>query len=222
MFHPTNPVTMKRSVFHHLIAVLALGVGLLSGGCSPTTATDPRPTSGNAVVDAIHSRRSIRRYTPRRIARDTLQRLLECGSMAPNGQGRESWQVRVLDDPQLLGHLDSLYDAAMRRSPEAPKLRAAYGAPVVLFVAYDTTYDLSQVDCGLWGGNVQLAAHSLGLGSCCLGGLTRLLNSPAGGPFLGRLQLPPTHRLLYAIALGYPDESPEPKPRDLTKIRFVE
>ena len=75
---------------------------------------------------------------------------------------------------------------------------------------------------GLWGGNVMLAAHSMGLGTCCLGGIARFLNSPDGAPFLRRLDLPATHRLLYAIALGYPAESPAPKERDTSKIVFLE
>jgi nitroreductase len=41
-------------------------------------------------------------------------------------------------------------------------------------------------------------------------------------PYLQRLDLPEGFNLLYAIAVGYPDEQPEAKPRDLSKIRFVE
>ena len=150
--------------------------------------------------------------------------ILECGIWAPNGQGRESWQIRVADNPRLLAELDSLYGTASNRGKEASATPrpAAYRAPVVLFVACDESYDLSQVDCGLWGGNVMLAAHSMGLGTCCLGGIARFLNSPDGAPFLRRLDLPATHRLLYAIALGYPAESPAPKGRDTSKIVFLE
>lgn len=130
----------------------------------------------------------------------------------------------MADSPRLLAELDSLYGAASNREEGtvATPRPAAYRAPVVLFVACDESYDLSQVDCGLWGGNVMLAAHSMGLGTCCLGGIARFLNSPDGAPFLRRLDLPATHRLLYAIALGYPAESPAPKERDTSKIVFLE
>lgn len=217
---------METGSIRKLIVAAGCSAVLCSCGPSPdgrTVETESRTTS-DAVIETIHSRRSIRRYKPVRVGRDTLQRILECGIWAPNGQGRESWQIRVADNPRLLAELDSLYGTASNRGKEASATPrpTAYRAPVVLFVACDESYDLSQVDCGLWGGNVMLAAHSMGLGTCCLGGIARFLNSPDGAPFLRRLDLPATHRLLYAIALGYPAESPAPKGRDTSKIVFLE
>ena len=208
--------------------IATAGCAAVLCGCAPApdgrTAGAEGIAASDAVIETIRTRRSIRRYGSARVGRDTLQRILECGIWAPNGKGRESWQIRVADNPQLLAELDSLYGASLNREEGtvATPRPAAYGAPVVIFVACDEGYDLSQVDCGLWGGNVMLAAHSMGLGTCCLGGIARFLNSPEGAPFLRRLDLPATHRLLYAIALGYPAESPAPKGRDASKIVFLE
>ena len=155
----------------------------------------------NEVVNTILQRRSIRKY---------------------NGKGLESWEVRVVDNPRLLASIDSAYSRFMGKGQEETTLRAAYGAPVLVFIAYDTTYDLSQVDCGLLGGNMMIAAQSLGIGSCCLGGICRFLNEPEGRELLDELDFSETHKLLYAIAFGYPDEEPSPKPRDMNKVRTVE
>jgi nitroreductase len=46
--------------------------------------------------------------------------------------------------------------------------------------------------------------------------------SEAAAPYLQRLNLSEGYELLYAIAVGYPDESPEAKPRDTSKVLFVE
>lgn len=99
--------------------VAAAGCAAVLCSCSPapngrTVETEGRATS-DAVVETIRSRRSIRRYSSARVGRDTLQRILECGIWAPNGQGRESWQIRVADSPRLLAELDSLYGAASNR-----------------------------------------------------------------------------------------------------------
>ena len=171
----------------------------------------------NPVVENIMARRSIRKYKPQRVERDVLMKIMECGINAPNGQARESWEVRVVDSPELIAGIDSLYRAATGRDGHA-----LFGAPAVAFIAYDTEYDLSQVDCGLLGENMILAAQSMGLGTCCLGGLCRFVNSEAGAPVLERLGLPDTHRLLYAIVFGYPDESPAAKERNMGNVRFVE
>ena len=138
--------------------------------------------------------------------------------------GRQSWEIRVVDTPELLAEIDSLNTKlAVGRGMDASKVRpAAYGAPVLVFIANDTTYDLSQVDCGLLGGNMILTAQSMGLGSCCLGGIVRTLKSPEAEGLLKRLELPENYNLLYAIAFGYPDESPAAKPRKAEKIRFVD
>ena len=178
----------------------------------------------NQVVETIMARRSIRKYKQQLVEKDKLQQILECGINAPNGMGRQSWEIRVVDTPELLAEIDSLNTKlAVGRGMDASKVRpAAYGAPVLVFIANDTTYDLSQVDCGLLGGNMILTAQSMGLGSCCLGGIVRTLKSPEAEGLLKRLELPENYNLLYAIAFGYPDESPAAKPRKAEKIRFVD
>jgi nitroreductase len=46
--------------------------------------------------------------------------------------------------------------------------------------------------------------------------------SEAAAPYVQRLQLSEGYELLYAIAVGYPDEAPDAKPRDAAKVKFVE
>lgn len=196
-------------------------------GCSPTQqeapAQEPLPSRSDIVIENIMARRSIRQYKPQPVNRDTLQRILECGIHAPNGMHRESWQVRVTDNADFINGLTELYKKENPKAAERPGFRNMFNnAPTVVFIAYDTTYDLSQVDCGLLGENIILAAQSLGIGSCCLGGATRFMETPEAAEYLKRLDLPDTHRLLYAIALGYPDEAPEAKSRDMSKVKFIE
>lgn len=206
-----------------LLAVIAT---LCSCTPSPKNAEVEKAVSGaeNQVVETIMARRSIRKYKQQPVEKDKLQQILECGINAPNGMGRQSWEIRVVDTPELLAEIDSLNTKlAVGRGMDASKVRpAAYGAPVLVFIANDTTYDLSQVDCGLLGGNMILTAQSMGLGSCCLGGIVRTLKSPEAEGLLKRLELPENYNLLYAIAFGYPDESPAAKPRKAEKIRFVD
>lgn len=208
------------------LLLLAGIAALCSCAPSPKNAEAEKAVSGaeNQVVETIMARRSIRKYKQQLVEKDKLQQILECGINAPNGMGRQSWEIRVVDTPELLAEIDSLnIKLAVGRGMDASKVRpAAYGAPVLVFIANDTAYDLSQVDCGLLGGNMILTAQSMGLGSCCLGGIVRTLKSPEAEGLLKRLELPENYNLLYAIAFGYPDESPAAKPRKAEKIRFVD
>lgn len=208
------------------LLLLAGIAALCSCTPSPKNAETEKAVAGaeNQVVETIMARRSIRKYKQQPVEKDKLQQILECGINAPNGMGRQSWEIRVVDTPELLAEIDSLNTKlAVDRGMDASKVRpAAYGAPVLVFIANDTTYDLSQVDCGLLGGNMILTAQSMGIGSCCLGGIVRTLKSPEAEGLLKRLELPDNYNLLYAIAFGYPDESPAAKPRKAEKIRFVD
>lgn len=178
-------------------------------------------TLGNPVISTILERRSVRRYKSAQVDMDILRQIVECGINAPNGKYNESWEVRVVRNPDFLKEISEGFDAYWKKSGAKRKASAFYDAPCLILIAHDLSYDLSQVDCGLLGGNMILTAQSLGLGTCCLGQVTRFLLSDDGENLLSRLEFPETHRLLYAIALGYPDECPEAKPRDNGKVRFV-
>ena len=93
----------------------------------------------------------------------------------------------------------------------------------MLCLAYDTTYDMSQVDCGLLGENIILSAWAKGIGSCCLGSAARWIkSSPSAQPYLDKMAFSEGYELLYCIALGYPDEAPAAKPRTLEMIRYMD
>ena len=209
------------------VSRLFLIAGLVSlSACTPSqkNAETQNVTSENQVIETIMSRRSIRKYRQQPVEMEKLQQILDCGINAPNGQNKQSWEIRVVNTPEYISELDSLNRSlALANGIDASKIRhASYGAPVMIFIANDTTYDFSQVDCGLLGANMILTAESLGLGSCCLGGIARTMRLPEAESLLKRLELPENYNLLYAISFGYPDESPAAKPRKAEKIKFIE
>lgn len=176
----------------------------------------------NQVIETIMARRSVRKYKPTAIESEKLSQLLECGINAPNGMYKQSWELRVVNTPEVMADFEKAYVAYQTRNGKKRISHPSFGAPCLIFIAHDTTYDLSQVDCGLLGENMILAAQSMGLGTCCLGGLVRFMYTPEAKSLLERLDIPASYKLLYAIAVGYPDESPAAKPRNTDKIKFVD
>lgn len=207
-----------------------LGAGLLClSSCGGQTqqaqpAAVNEADSTNQVIETIMARRSVRKYLPQPVNRDTMQVILDCGINAPNGQNKQSWAIRVVDNPEFINGLTEVYKKANPKVADDPNFRNMFrNAPTVVFIANDTTYDFSQVDCGLLGENMILSAWSMGIGSCCLGGPIRFMKTdPGAAEFLKRLNIPEGYDLLYCIAFGYPDESPAAKPRDASKVMFVE
>ena len=59
-------------------------------------------------------------------------------------------------------------------------------------------------------------------GTCCLGGPVRfLLSNEKCKFFLDRLDIPADYKLNYILAIGYPDEQPDAKPRDASKVKYI-
>ena len=76
--------------FHIFFTVLCLATAV---SCSQQQ--NSAEDGGNAVIENIMSRRSIRSYKDCTVGRDTLQTILECGINAPNGMNKQSWEVSL-------------------------------------------------------------------------------------------------------------------------------
>ncbi len=169
------------------------------------------------------TRRSIRKYQPQAVARDTMDLILQCGINAPNGQNKQSWEVRVVDSPVLL---DAMRDAMVQGHPDMPAdmVRGCFrGAPTMVFIARDPSYDFSAYDCGLLAENMVLSVWSMGIGSICLGSPVRFLtDNDVCRPLIDKLGLSEDYELSLCVGFGYPDETPAAKPRDWGKVKYVD
>lgn len=140
------------------------------------------------VIETIMSRRSIRKYKPKAVEREKMQTIVECGINAPNGMNKQSWEVRVVDNPEFINGLTEIFKKENPKAAERPGFQNMFNnAPTVVFIANDPAYDMSQIDCGLLGENMILSAWSMGIGSCCLGGPVRFMKSPAAAEYMKQL-----------------------------------
>ena len=177
----------------------------------------------NEVIETIMARRSIRKYKEATVSRDTLNMIMECGINAPNGQNKQSWEVRVVSNPILLSEMSEAMAAAHPDVPADFAKGCFRGAPVMVFIARDLSYDFSAYDCGLMAENIMLSAWSLGVGSICLGSPVRFLtDNDACKPYLDKLGFSEGYELCLCVGLGYADEEPAAKPRIMEKVKFID
>lgn len=206
---------------NNILAASAAALCLVS--CGQNTEAPVASGEQNAVIEAIMNRRSIRQYKDMPVEREKLQLIAECGVNAPNGMNSQQWELRIVDDAAMINAISESYREANPEMVAAdPNFKNMFrNAPAVIFIAVPSGDN--GLNAGLLGENICLAAYSLGLGSICLGGPAAYLNgSEEGRAFIDKLDFSDGYELLYMIGIGYPDESPEAKPRDLSKIRFVE
>ncbi|MHB8927697.1 MAG: nitroreductase family protein [Bacillota bacterium] len=161
--------------------------------------TGPAPV--NPVLEVIRRRRSIRAYLDRQVPEEALEAVLEAARWAPSAVNSQPWQFVVVTDPdrrRLLGEIARFYFLRYRHVGSAPAIIAVLGRP--------TANRWYQIDCALAAANIMLAAESLGLGTCYVGGFS----VPAARRILG---VSPALDVVGLITLGYPAERPEPPPR---------
>ena len=219
---------MKIKLFVSALCLVGMmagcgSTGAQQGGETATVATAAVDT-GKIVVENIMARRSVRQYKEWPVGRDTVQVLLECGINAPNGMNKQPWAVRVVDNPEYINGVTEVFKKINPKMAADPGFKNMFrNAPTVIFVANDPTSSSSQIDCGLLGENIMLAAQAMGLGTCCLGSSAAFIqNVPEAAEYLEKLDLPEGHKLLYCIAVGYPDEAPAAKERDASKVKFID
>ena len=181
----------------------------------------------NDVVKAILDRRSIRKYADKQITEEELQTLLTCAFNAPSGGNSQSWFISVVQDKEVLENMNKAFVDGILNGPNAddkarerfgnPEYSVYFHAPTVMFISYPKSG--VETNASLLGENIVLAAQSLGLGTCYLGGIIgMLLRKPEGMVHRRAMKIPEDHEVLFGISIGYPEEAPAAKPRDLEKF----
>jgi len=195
------------------------------------------------LFEAIHSRRSIRRYRPEPVPQGLIVRLLEAACWAPSAHNRQPWRFAVIAAAEVKERLARAMRARLRADLErdglppevierdvARSYARITGAPVVILVALTLAdmdvYPDPQRSQAEWTMAVQsvamavqnllLAAHAEGLGACWM-------CAPLFCPdaVKAALDLPEDWQPQALITLGYPAEAPKGKGRVPLASRVV-
>ena len=113
------------------------------------------------ALEVMRQRRSVRSYKADPIPRELLEKVLEAGTYAPTGMGRQSPIILAVTDKALRDRIAKLNAAVMGRDNDP-----FYGAPAVLVVLADKSVPTYLYDGSLVMGNLLNAAHDVGLGAC--------------------------------------------------------
>jgi len=140
-------------------------------------------------LEILKTRRSIREYADKEIAKDILEKMVDAGRFAPTARNVQPWEFIMITQAPTLKKLAEL--AENGRFLDRAK------ACIAVFCS-DTKYYLEDGCAATC--NIMLAAAALGIGSCWVAGdkkpycadVAKLLNAPTG------------YKLVSLIALGYP------------------
>jgi nitroreductase len=156
------------------------------------------------VLEAIHTRRSVRRFRAEAVAEELVEKLLAAAMAAPSARNQQPWQFVILTERATL-------DEIARMCPNAAM---AAHAPLGILVAGDLDLETSPgywvVDCAAAVENMLLAAHGLGLGAVWTGVYPRQERMDGIGRLVGLPERVIAHSL---VIVGHPAEQPGPQNR---------
>lgn len=156
------------------------------------------------IIEPIQSRRSVRRFSGRKVDRENLMTCLEAARLAPSAENNQPWRFLVLDDAESIQAFgEKAFSGIYRPTQWAMKASAI----VVLVAELDimantlgraiTKIPYYLLDMGIAGENFVLQAQSMGLGTCWIGWFDVKKAQK-------HLNIPQKFRICDLIAVGYP------------------
>jgi len=178
------------------------------------------------LMEAIKSRRSIRKYKADPVPEDALQKVMEAVRWAPSWHNTQCWEVIVVKDQKVKSELATTLIHIPKSNPAASSLT---DAPIVLVLCgikgvsgyykgqpQTVKGDWLMFDTGLGMQNLCLAAHALGLGTVVVG----RFDHKKVGEILG---VPQNVEVVAMTPLGYPAvEGTTPKRKEVSEFVFQE
>lgn len=126
------------------------------------------------IID-LKNRRSCRRYQDRQITEDELNTILEAGTYAPTGMGKQSPKIVVVQNRELIRKISRMNAAVMHADTDP-----FYGAPTLLIVFGNREIPTFVQDAALVMGNLMNAANALNVDSCYINRAKEVFESEEG------------------------------------------
>lgn len=171
------------------------------------------------VIQEMISRRSVRKYKPDMVPKETIDKIIEAGLYAPSGMGRQPVIILAITNKEVRDRFSKLNAGIMGADGTDP----FYGAPVVLVVLADKKVPTYLYDGSLVMANLMLAAHDLGIGSCWIHRAKEEFEQKEGKELLKSLGIEGDYEGIGHCILGYADEpAKEAAPRKENRVYYVE
>lgn len=171
----------------------------------------------NDVLNAIKSRRSVKKYKSTSVPQEFIEKIAEAGTYAPTGRNRQSPVILAVTNKEKRDWLSSK-NAEILGTDTDP----FYGAPAVFVVLYDKSINTGIYDATLVMENLMLAANSLGLGCCWIHRAKETFETAEGKAFLKELGIVGDYEAVANCIVGYIDgEYPIARPRKEDYVYFV-
>jgi nitroreductase len=185
----------------------------------------------NPVIANIKTRRSVREYLDTPLSEETLKKIIDAGRYAPTGLNLQPWRFIVVQNKEMLKKLSGYAQPILVKNLEGRNDAGAvnflkrlqdknfnlfYNVPVLILVIGSKNNALIDYDCSMCAENMMLAAHSLGIGSCWIGGAAAIQQSEE---IMAELKIPQNYKIVAPLIFGHPKTMP-PTPEKREPVIF--
>ena len=172
----------------------------------------------NEVIKNIKERRSIRKYENKMVPKEIIEKIVEAGTYAPSGMGKQSSIIIAITNKEIRDKLSKLNAKIM-----GAEIEPFYGAPVVLVVLSKKDVPTYIYDGSLVMENLMLAANSLKIGSCWIHRAKEEFETEEGKEILRNLGInPEEYEGIGNCILGYKKEEGNLKPRKENYVYYID
>ena len=171
----------------------------------------------NDIIKAMIERRSCKSYKSDMLSKETIDKIIEAGLWAANGRGLQTPVIVAVTDKETRDRLSKLNAAVMGANNDP-----FYNAPVVLIVLAPREHPNRVYDGSLVMGNLMLAAHSMGIGSCWIHRAKEVMETEEGKAILASCGLEGEWEGIGNCVLGLPDGPlKEAQPRKDNRVYYL-
>ena len=153
----------------------------------------------NQTIETLLSRQSVKKYKQDMVPENLIAEICMAGTFAPTGMNRQSPIIIAVTNKQLRDRLSKMNAEILGINGDP-----FYGAPVVLVVLAKKDSATRVYDGSLVMANLQIAAHSLGLGSCWIHRAKEEFESAEGKKILADLGITGEYEGIGHCIVGYP------------------
>ena len=171
------------------------------------------------VLNKMKSRRSIRKFKPDMVPQEILDQIIEAGLYAASGMGQQSPIIIQVTKKELRDEISKM-NCEIGGWKEG--FYPFYGAPAMLIVLAKKERPTYVYDGSLVMGNLMLAAHELGIGSCWIHRAKEEFESEEGKQILEGLGITGNYIGVGHCALGFTDGAyPDVIPRKDNRVYYI-
>lgn len=185
----------------------------------------------NETIEVLAKRSSCPAFTDKVPKKDILETIAKAGLQSPSAMNAQPWRVVVVTNKELLNEIEGETVKMISQIPAFKPMHDAlvasdkkvfYNAPCMIVIPYDPSDSYGQIDCGIVGQSIAVAAEALGVANRIIAINSLAFTGNKSDQLKEKLHFPNGYEFGLAVLLGYAAEEKAPHDPDPEKAIYLD